>query len=519
MERGVSPVIATTTLIAITVVTIVTTWYWVAAYTTAPALAQSSFKAYTITNIYKNASKTGCGAIDIKNIGGTQIKNVTFYVRDYRTGKPAGSNGTDPVYPASVQITSLAPGTTAPFSISIEGSISFTKTNILYCNGCTAYEVAIGDIDNDSLNELASTGGSHLVKLDYSGGSWARSDIASSYPTPGYTFGLAYAVAIGDVNNDSRDDVVVSDTDKGNISVYENRSGGWFSTNVTISPPSDYVMVEDVTVGDADNDGKDEIVIGLLAGTSDYPNQTRMYKNTSGGWRETNISNIYLNGGNVYSVEAVAIGDANNDGQNEVVIGFQYWGGDLSNETRMYKNTSGKWVETNISSTNADIWAIEIGDADNDGLNEVVVGSDPYSDNKSLRMYKNTSGGWRETNITEINEAALSVAIGDANNDGRNEIVVGFTYGAYEIRMYENKTGTWVETNISDDPYSTDVWGVTVGDGNNDGSNEVYAAMEYSSDYQVKSFTAAATATYVPSGVYILRTNTPGFTDQVFTCA
>jgi len=60
---------------------------------------------------------------------------------------------------------------------------------------------------------------------------------------------------------------------------------------------------------------------------------------------------------------------------------------------------------------------------------------------------------------------------------------------------------------------------VIVGDGNNDGSNEIYAAMEYSTDYQVKSFTQTAATTYIPSGVYVLRTNTPGFTDQIFTCA
>jgi len=443
MKKGISPVIATTTLIAISVVTIVTTWYWVAAYTTAPAIAHSSFKAYAITNVYKNASKTGCGAIDIKNTGGVPITNTVFYIRDYATGKPAGVNGTNPAYQAAINITSLSAGATVSFNVSTPGVISFLGTNIYYCNGCTQYEVAIGDIDNDSLNELASTGEASLVKLKYSGGSWARSDIAPSYPTPGYTFGLAYAVAIGDVNNDSKEDVVVSDTGWGNISVYENKSGGWISTNVTIYPPDEYLFVESLAVGDADNDGKKEIVVGLLAGTDFYPNLTRMYKNTSGGWRETNISNINLTGGgNVYAIEGVAIGDANNDGQNEIVIGFQYWGGDLSNETRMYKNTTGKWVETNISSADVDVNSIAIGDADNDGQNEVVVGSSPYSSNMSLRMYKNRSGGWRETNITVINENALGVAIGDANNDGRNEVVVGFSNGQYEVRMYENKSGT-----------------------------------------------------------------------------
>jgi len=506
MKRGISPVIATTTLIAISVVTVVTTWYWVAAYTTAPASAQSSFKAYTITGVYKNASKTGCSAIDIKNNGGTTLTNTLFYVRDYRTGKPVGINGTDPITPVAVNISSVSPGTTASFNISTPGVISFVRTAIATTGGSTAYDVAIGDPNNDGQNEVVADGEYFINMYKYTAGSWVKLNVTNRTD-----FAVSYAIAVGDANNDSKQDVVAWDDYM--LTIYENKSG--MLINTSISDP--YYPVESTVIGDANNDGKNEIVVGIEPGTSYHPNQTRMYENKTGKWVETNISDVY--GDDIlYAVEGLAIGDANNDGKNETVIGFQYWGSGDMNNTRMYQNTSGRWVETNISSWTSDLWAIAIGDANNDGQNEVVVGGEPYPHNRSLRMYKNTSGKWVETNITIIaTQAVLTVAIGDANNDGLNEIIAGLTTGSYEVRMYENKSGGWVETNVSDEDGS--VWGLAVGDANNDGRNEIALALYSSSPYEIRMVASGMGTTYLPLGTYILRTSAPGFADQIFTCA
>ena len=500
--------IATITLIAIAVVTIVTTWYWVSAYTSKPAIAESSFKAYTITGVYKNASRNGCSAIDIKNTGGTTLTNTLFYVRDYRTGKPVGVNGTNPTYPAAVNISSISPGTTASFNISTPGVISFVRSSIATYGGRTAYDIAIGDPNNDGDNEVVVAGGTGQGFINfykYTAGSWIKYNVTNN--TDPTTF---YALAVGDANNDSKIDVVGEDDYT--LIIYENKSGKMVASNIAFMDDK----VESLAIGDANNDGKSEVVVGLYSGTSYYPNRTRMYENKTGKWVETNISDIY--GDDIlYAVEGLAIGDANNDGQNETVMGFQYWGSGDMNNTRMYKNTSGKWVETNISSWTSDIWAIAIGDANNDGQNEVVVGGEPSLHNKSLRMYKNTSGKWVETNITTLNEAFLSVAVGDVNNDGTNEIIGGTSSGTYEVRMYENKSGGWIETNVSDEDGS--VWGLAVGDANNDGRNEIPLALHYYSTYEVRMVASGTGTTYLPLGTYILRTNIPGFTDQIFTCA
>jgi hypothetical protein len=494
--KGISPVVATTLLIAIAVVTVVTTGYWVSAYTTKPAIADSSFKAYTVTGVYKNASKTGCGAIDIKNTGGVSITNALFYIKDYRTGKPAGMNGTDPSYLAVVNVSSLGPGTTSSFNITSPGTTSFAETDAGDTGGL-AYESVIGDADRDGLKEIVSGGQWFARMYKYSGGTWRETNF-----TDQDAIGNVYSIAVGDVNNDTQPEIVMADTYAYKLRTYENKSGGWVETNVTNIPSYVYGLA----VGDANNDGKSETVIGFY-GPGDH-NKLRMYENKTGKWVETNVSNL----SSFVAVEAVAIGDVNNDGKNEIAIGLRSYNS-YPNETRIYENKSGGWVETNISSWDSDIWFVAIGDADNDGQNELAVVGENIYNNYVLRIYKNVTGKWAETNVTSLNTSVLSLAIGDANNDGQNEVVIGAAQYANEVRMYKNMSGGWVETNISDE--DTDVWGITIGDANNDGKNEIIA----SSGALIKLFSNGAGNTYVPLGAYILRTSTPGFADQLFTCA
>lgn len=125
MQKGVSPVIAVTVLIMMAVLATAAVWYWVSSYTSAPALPDNAQKGYSVLNVYRNASSTGCHAVDIKNTGGLLLSNVMFEVRDYVSGRPAGANGSNPTIPAYVNITSgISAGTTAMANISAAGNAS-----------------------------------------------------------------------------------------------------------------------------------------------------------------------------------------------------------------------------------------------------------------------------------------------------------------------------------------------------------------------------------------------------------
>jgi hypothetical protein len=324
--------------------------------------------------------------------------------------------------------------------------------------------IDVGDANNDGRNEFVTGIGNHPpVKFStYQVRMYAYSPVCSqgtlNSSTPlietniSDTPDTVWSVAIGDANNDGKNDVVIGGDFVNKTRMYENKSGKWVETN--ISNEADYVS--SVAIGDANNDGKNDVVIGMSATT----NEVRMYENKSGKWVETNISD------EPDTVYSVAIGDANNDGSKDVVIGMYSTG--VTNEVRMYENKTGTWVETNISDVPNHAQSVVIGDANNDGSKDVVIGM--YSGTNSTRMYENKSGGWVETNISNEADYVSSVAIGDANRDGQNEVVIGTDSPGNKLRMYQNTSGKWVETNISS---VNSIKSVTIGDANNDGNKDV----------------------------------------------
>jgi len=498
--KGVSPVVATVLLVAIAVIASMSVWFWVSSYTAKPALVETTLGGYVVTGAYKNLSKDGCTGVSVQNTGGKVINNVALYLKDYLTGRTVGSNGTDSTYPAYVNLTSINPGASAFFSLSRLGGGVWIETNISEA-GSLVMSVAIGDANNDSQNEVvigrwfSSNPNNETRMYKNKTGGWVETNI-SDEPN------AVFSVAIGDANNDGYKDVVIGIASTNNgTRMYENKTGKWVETNIS-NLPTDVVSV---AIGDANNDGKNDVVIGMSPTT----NEVRMYNYTGGSWVETNIYDPSASA----TVNYVAIGDANNDGLNEVVIGMT----NELYEVRMYNYTGGSWVQTYISSDLGlgDVYSVAIRDADNDGQNEVVIGTTNLSGGNPLRMYKNTSGGWVETNISNAPGYVYSVAVGDVNHDGLNETVIGLGSTTNEVRMYKNISGTAVETNISDMPGR--VYSVAIGDSNNNGLQDVVVGTGTSPN-RVRMYEMIPVTTTVPVGTYILRTSSPGFADITFTC-
>lgn len=291
-------------------------------------------------------------------------------------------------------------------------------------------------------------------------GNWTQTVVSNNSPITMF--------AIGDTNNDGKIEVVGGGNQPQRVAMYENKTGTWVETNISGNLSGG--GVEQIAVGDVDNDGKNETIIYITT-----TNGIRMYKNVSGGWNETNITTPAT------SSMSLAIGDANNDGSNEIVLGMT----SFSYEVRMYKYSGGTWVETNITDKSTGTRAI-IGDVDNDGYNEVVTDTNGFA--KPLRAYEYSAGSWVETNISNLgaSDYIMSMAIGDANNDGQNDLVIGLLSGSNTLRMYEcNAGGGCTETNISS---PGQINSVAIGDANNDGQNEVVIGLTTTSGDDIRMY-------------------------------
>lgn len=188
-------------------------------------------------------------------------------------------------------------------------------------------------------------------------------------------------------------------------------------------------------IGDVDNDGLNEILVG------DGNFNFRCLKEGHEVWNK-NVRNI---------PGKCDIGDIDNDGKNEVIVGS--YDGYLrcfkgNNGQELWRVWIGRWV-----------WCCAIGDVDNDGENEVIVGSF----DKTLRCFKKNREMWR----VEFDSWLGCCAIGDVDNDGNNEIVAGGKDGT--LRWFKNGVEVWRAI------FGDWVTGCAIGDVDNDGLNEVIA--------------------------------------------
>ena len=60
------------------------------------------------------------------------------------------------------------------------------------------------------------------------------------------------------------------------------------------------------------------------------------------------------------------------------------------------------------------------------------------------------TGDWIEKIVANPPETVNSVAVGDADNDGNNDVVIGMSSTNNELRIFTKVEGTWIEE-ISDD--------------------------------------------------------------------
>ncbi|UCE36259.1 MAG: hypothetical protein JSW00_12060 [Thermoplasmata archaeon] len=279
------------------------------------------------------------------------------------------------------------------------------------------------------------------------------------------------AVAVGDADNDGNNEVVVGmDQTTNELRAYEKIGNQWVEDIIDDVGNTDVLTV---AIGDADNDGFNEVVVGLVPGGAE---ELWAYKKDGGTWQKEGIDNQGVN------VNSVAIGDADNDGKNEIIAGMDVVGDEV-----MSYEKDGSWSSDHAIPIGYNVYSVAIGDADNDGNNEIVLGLDSAATNFNIRAYENVSSAWEVDNISTALVNVNSVAIGDADNDGNNDVVVGLDSTAGEVRVFRKLGGSWGIHPVLLPDVDTDVNSVAVGDVDNDASNEILIGMS-STDNEVRAF-------------------------------
>jgi hypothetical protein len=196
----------------------------------------------------------------------------------------------------------------------------------------------------------------------------------------------------------------------------------------------------------------------------------------------------------------IAVGDANNDGINDVVVVGYYNNGNGWSSQLHVLNSATYAIESFGSwnwGPNSQITSVAIGDVNGDGLNEVVTGGSYYDGTNwnslvtvqtctatSTTMTLLNIGAWRQGVKSQVS----SVAIGDVNGDGKNDIVAvgSFNDGQFSNSLVNvidpSTTSTALNMMVSTSwkwGFGSDIVSVAIGDVNADGLKEIVTAGSF----------------------------------------
>ncbi|MBM4250215.1 MAG: hypothetical protein FJ149_12515, partial [Euryarchaeota archaeon] len=175
-----------------------------------------------------------------------------------------------------------------------------------------------------------------------------------------------------------------------------------------------------------------------------------------------------------YGLYDLAAGDGDRDGESEVYVNSNY-----NAHVYRYSADNNSWVADDIGRLLEDSHGtnIIIGDADDDGYDEVYAGTTINGANNYIFQLNKGKDGWEKDLLGSTGNTSNGYAIGDGNNDNRNELFSSDVDG--HVYMY-CKTQTWNCQDVGNgSEYQKDhaiMRGIAVGDGDNDGRNEVYVS-------------------------------------------
>jgi hypothetical protein len=298
-------------------------------------------------------------------------------------------------------------------------------------------------------------------------------DSGNILPNPVYT------AAVNDLDRDYKTEIIVSDNSKtygAKIFIFENSGDNsyqlvWDSGGV-IAGNDCYISI---AVGDLDKDGKREII------TIDHqPLARNMKVYVLENVGDNNYQLAWDSGDTLFGEDGASVltGDADSDGRSEIIVGTG-WGHADKGKIYVFENTGDNTYEEVWNSEGILVDSVlpgAVGDSDKDGKKEIIVGSGDID--PQIHIFENTGDNsyalvWDSGSFFS---RQMRVTIGDADNDGNEEIIAGSVDRL--VCVFENAGDNSYQLAWTSPVMPHYMHFVSIGDQDNDGKKEIIAPCQ-----------------------------------------
>ncbi len=231
-----------------------------------------------------------------------------------------------------------------------------------------------------------------------------------------------YAIAVGDVDGDGKDDLVIG-TEEGVIRIFKYERGAF---GEIWSSPKHWQWIDQILIADLNQDYLNEVlvVIGrqLIVYKYEDPSYSRVWEYEAGG-----------------RITSVVIADSNNNKQKELLIGSN--DGLLTIFTRKEEELF-SFKQIWKRKLDGDV-LVGVADVDADTLNEIIVAS-----NNNIRVYRVIDKyPKKESWIHEFPNYIKKLLVFDLNSDNKSELFLGMENKI--LRIFSHKDGNYFSEDVN----------------------------------------------------------------------
>lgn len=329
-------------------------------------------------------------------------------------------------------MTYFGDGTGTNFQLSMNGGFGY--------GGC-----AVADINNDGKQDIAFSCHHSAGKLidaligDGSGTNWSA--YGSGLATSGETYGM-FGTDLADVNNDGWLDIASNSFGSNNgVHIYKNNKNGTWTQTAAFG--IGYNTERYVQFGDFDGDGNMDFIVSNEWGAAFFGNGTGTF---------TNKDNGLLLPANTMSYFDVSAGDIDNDGDDDIVFTDNNVNGIRGVYVYKWNKATQQWDNSSTGlpgSTTNWFYIARFADMDMDGFLDLITLN---YDTKNLEIYKGNGGtSWTLNKSIPFPNTysgqAADMAINDVNHSGYPDIAF----------MYSSTVSANTLVMIKDDKVPTDL--------------------------------------------------------------